>query len=113
LDLIIRTHGVSAIDALHQFLLGSNIDVEAAGETLRQIGLIEHPATKSHRLALLTLVLQSSDIEAIRDAASLGLSFMDDSAAIFPLRAAHKSETSPILKRNLEAVLRQFERKAQ
>ena len=110
LESIICTHGPGAIDAMSQFLIDQNIDVEVAGEALRQLGLIKHAPTWARRLEMLSRVLLSSTIIPIRDAASLGLSFMDDPAAIPPLRAALERETSPIMKRNLKYVLEQFER---
>ena len=60
-------------------------------------------------MEVLSNILLSSTVIPIRDAASLGLSFMDDPAAIPFLRAALERETSPLMKRNLKYVLEQFE----
>ena len=57
---------------------------------------------------LLTDTLKS-ERERIRDAASLGLSFLEDSSALTHLLDARRNETVPWLMKNLDLVIEELE----
>ena len=91
---IIRTHGDVAIRAIDKVIQVEQTNVEVVGEVLRQVGAIADPRTHHSRLMLLLRQLESSD-PRIRDAASIGIAALDDSAAAESIRRAVEQECSP------------------
>ena len=88
-------------------LNSSPMNGEIVSEALRQVGLLDHPQTHSSRLKLLTGALKFID-PRLRDAASIGISSMNDSSVISDLEKAISVEPSAAVKRNLNLVLDQF-----
>ena len=72
------------------------------------MGLLYDPATHGSRLRVLADSLALSD-PRMRDAAGLGLSFLDDVSALPKLRAAFDVEKNTWLRRNLNLVIDQLE----
>ncbi len=105
---IIRTHGDVAIHAIDRVMEFEQVNVEVAGEVLRQVGSIADPQTRHSRLILLLRKLESTD-PRIRDAASIGIAAMDNPVASESIRAAVERERSTVLKRNLQLVLDQLQ----
>lgn len=86
--------GTVAVEALCQALLNHLDEVEIGEEILQQIGLLRDKPTApcqaktTHRYAGVAQ-------ERIRDATSLGISFMKDPAALPHLYDARQSELAP------------------
>ena len=104
---IIAANGVIAVESLRQVLNIRRDEVACTEEILRQIGLIRDEATHQARLKLLADMLASSQ-EQIRDAALLGLSFLEDAATPY-LRQALQRKSAPWLEENLKMVIAQLE----
>lgn len=105
---VVYAHGTDAVKALRQALLKTPDEVEAGEEILRQIGLLRDKPTHYARLNLLTDMLELPQ-ERIRDAASLGLSFMEDPAALPHLLNARRVETAPWVAEGFDQTIKQFE----
>ena len=105
---IIAANGVIAVESLRQVLNIRRSEVASTEEILRQIGLIQDEATHQARLKLLADMLAAAQ-EQIRDAALLGLSFLEDAAALPYLRHALQRESAPWLEENLKMVIAQLE----
>lgn len=106
---IVTVNGPIAVEALQQVLNIQHDELAGIEEILRQIGLLQDESTHQSRLRLLADILASPQ-EQIRDAAMLGLSFLEDKAALPYLRQALQRESAPWLKKNLEMVIEQLER---
>jgi hypothetical protein len=105
---LIQEYGTDAVEALAYFIVYEKADPEVSAETLRRLGLIEHPKTYNFRLWLLERSLQCSHAR-VRDAAGLGLSFLDDSHAVPYIRHAIEKELVKMLREDLQQVLDQLE----
>jgi hypothetical protein len=103
----IKRYGNVAVEALADSIASYKVNLEIASEALRWVGQIENDATHQQRLRLLEHSLSSSSAR-IRDAASLGLAFMDDPHAIPYLEQAFDKEEIDLLRDNLLQVLEQL-----
>lgn len=103
----IVNYGPIAVAAWERVLWRMENANETGEELLRQLGLIEHHSSRARRLRVLKDSLKSPD-SRIRDAASLGLSFLDDTSALLALRSAYRRETESWLKENLKLVIDQL-----
>lgn len=101
-------HGSVAIAAWERVMERTDNAYETGEEMLRQIGLLEHAPSHGARLRVLTDSMRHED-PRIRDAAGLGLSFLDDASALPNLREAYSAESEPWLRANLEQVIAQLE----
>ena len=72
LTLAVEIHGDIAVCAIERLMTCDSVNVEVAGEILRQIGSMQDPRTHRSRLAVLTSNLKVTD-PRLRDAASIGL----------------------------------------
>ena len=104
----ILLNGSVAVAAWERILLRTGNMYETGEELLRQLGLVEHTVSHSARLRVLTDSANSADAR-IRDAASLGLSFLDDPSALPALRSAYSSEKESWLQENFKLVIDQLE----
>ena len=104
----IMKHGSVAVWAWERVMLKTGNANETGEELLRQLGLLYDPATHGSRLRVLVDSLALSD-PRMRDAAGLGLSFLDDVSALPKLRAAFDVEKNTWLRRNLNLVIDQLE----
>lgn len=105
----IISNGTIAVEALQQTLNKHHDEIESVEEIIRQVGLLQDKPTYQPRLNLLTAMLASQQ-ERIRDAASLGLSFMEDPLVLGALYKALQTETVPWVSKNLSLVIEQLER---
>ena len=103
----IVSYGPVAVAAWERLLWRLENTNETGEELLRQFGLIEHHPSRVRRLRVLKDSLKSPD-SRIRDAASLGLSFLDDASALMALQTAYAVETERWLKENLKLVIDQL-----
>lgn len=101
-------HSSVAVAAWERILIRTNNRYETGEELLRQLGLVEPVESKPTRLRVLTGSIKSDDAR-IRDAASLGLSFLDDPTALPALRAAYSAEHETWLRGNFNLVIDQLE----
>lgn len=108
----IADHGSAAVNALAHTMLRTNNRYETGEELLRQMGLIRDAASHDARLRLLTDSLKHPE-PRIRDAAGLGLSFLDDATALPLLSDAHSAESEEWLRDGLGMVIAQLEQTAQ
>lgn len=100
-------YGPVAVAAWERILWRMENANETGEELLRQFGLIEHEPSHERRLRVLKDSLKSPG-PRIRDAAGLGLSFLDDPSALPALQTAHETETEGWLRDNLKLVIEQF-----
>ena len=105
---IIALNGDCAVEALKRILDKRQNEIESVEEILRQVGLLQDETTRRQRLNLLTGILASREAR-IRDAASLGLSFMEDPTALSALCAARQAETENWVRTNLSLAIEQLE----
>ena len=101
-------NGLPAIDALSQVLDSHGSEVETCDEIIRQVGLLSDAPTHRARLNLLADLLASPQAR-FRDAAALGLSFLEDPDALPYLRAAKEREPNAWLAENLEQAIEELE----
>lgn len=104
----IEDYGDTAVLAIEKLMGLDQVNVEVAGEILRQLGSMEDPRAHHSRLAILVANLLSPD-PRIRDAASLGLAALDDPEAISDIQKALDREPSSLLRRNLKLVMDQLQ----
>lgn len=83
-------------------------EVEVVAEALRWLGHIEHASSYRFRFWLLEKSLSHSSV-LVRDGAVLGLSFLDDPAAIPSLEQALDREPSAALRADMQQVLAQLQ----
>ena len=105
---VIMENGLPSVDALSQVLNSDGGEVETRDEIIRQVGLLDDAPTHSARLKLL-IELLSSPQARFRDAAALGLSFMEDLDALPYLHAAKRRENNAWLAENLEQAIGELE----
>ena len=105
---IIALNGDCAVEALKRILDVCQNEIESVEEILRQVGLLQDEPTRRQRLNLLTGMLASREAR-IRDAASLGLSFMADPTALNALCAARQAETENWVGTNLSLAIKQLD----
>ena len=100
LNRIICTHGVPAIEALERIMCMDSINAAVTEEALRQVGNLDDEGTHNRRLSLLVHALESRD-PGIRDAASIGIEFMNDPTAIKSIQKAIDGEKYEHIQQNL------------
>lgn len=104
----VRLYGLDAVKAIGRFLTTGKANAEVAGEALRRLGMMEDNSTHVARRKLLEGCL-ISESAGIRDAAALGLSFMDDPKSIGALEKSVAREKCQELREDLVRVLDQLE----
>lgn len=104
---VIETYGNLALSMVSPYIFDSKTSVKVVSETLCQLGQINHIGTHRNRLRIIEKSLLSNSTY-IRDSAGLGLSFLDDPAAIESLEEAIEREINMELKKDLEMVLEQL-----
>jgi len=104
----ITIYGHSAMETIIPIILSDRISTEIASEAFRVLGRLNHKATYRDRLWLLERGLYSTSAR-VRDGATLGLAFLNDSLAIPPLKSAIEREAIPELRQDMEQVLTQLE----
>ncbi len=97
---LVFLHEIMALEALHAFIEHGNSNTIAA-EALRIIGAINAPSIHPYRKWLLQKYLQHRS-PYIRDGAIVGLLYLDDPATLPRVEAAIETETSSLLKEDLQ-----------
>ena len=103
----IERYGETAAVAWERILSNSANMFETGEELLRQLGHSRHAPSHGVRLRILLDSLNHPDAR-IRDAAGLGLSFLDDVVAVSGLREAVNREEKCWVRRNLQMVVEQM-----
>ena len=104
----IKERGPIAVSIWERVINETGNAHETGEEFLRQLGILKDCPSLEARLKTLVNFLGHSD-PRIRDAAGLGLSFLDDPNALPMLTNTHAREVEPWLKRNLGQVIEQLE----
>lgn len=105
---IIQSHGFAVIETLEKLIHADDANIEVAAEALIWTGRVNDNDTHRVRLVVLERALES-DNACIRDAASIAIEFMDDSAAIDSIKKAIVKEECKPLRQNLKDVLIQLQ----
>ncbi len=103
----IETSGLPAVSSLRYLMLSGCIPDEHAAEALRCIGNSDDSPTHCARRELLQLSL-AHDSPVVRDAAGLGLAFMDDPRALPFLSGAIRQEKVETIRSGLIQVRTQL-----
>ena len=98
----------SAVDALRRLIDQGYAGHEVGGEALRWLGCVDQPATRNVRRMALERYLQS-DSAYLQDGAAIGLSEMDDPAALPAIEVAMSSEAGPLMLKRFKQVREQLE----
>ena len=104
----ILKNGATAVAAWERTLHKTDNAFETGEEVLRQLGVLRHSPSHGPRLRVLTDCLNFPD-PRIRDAAGIGLSFLDDPAALPKLKDACSREQEIWVRQNLELVIEHLE----
>ncbi len=108
LQTLLSKHGICALQLLEQYCLSEAGNGCIIAEVLRQFGLSEQPETQEARFKILVLCLGHPSL-AVRDAAAIGLAYLNDVRAVPHLRQAASRECSPDLRHDLREVIAQLE----
>ena len=104
----IEAFGNAAVDAVRKIMDSGRTNVEIVGELLRQLGYMEDIWSHRARRDVLASKLESPD-PRIRDAASVGISALDDPSLLESVTRAFGRETSILVKENLKLVMDQLQ----
>ncbi len=107
----VLAHGDCTVLECANLIMSERVDPDVASEALRLLGRMAHAPTYNFRLYLLRTGLSSSSA-LVRDGALVGLSLMDDAAALPSLSEAVKTEKVRWLKRDMQRVIEQLRRNA-
>jgi len=102
-----RNYGADFASVLEERLKRQDVGARILTEILHTLGDIEDDATRDWRLATLADFLKSSS-PLVRDAAAVGLSYLDDKKAAPYLREAIERESSKALRDDLRVILEQL-----
>ena len=105
---IIQTFGTEVMPEISRLILSKEVNADVAAEALRWLGLIDDSNSYAFRLWILEECLISSSAR-VRDAAAVGLSYLDDPHATEPLRKAIGREDYEELRADMRQVLNQLE----
>lgn len=101
---VIRAHGPAALDVMEAIVAGESANPEVVSEMLRVAGRVAHAATTTQTLRLLERGLLSRS-SRVRDAAVVGIAYLDDPEAIPALREAAERERVAELRTDMEQTL--------
>jgi hypothetical protein len=99
---IVRVFGNQGVRKLCDFFWKTP-NLSCVGEALRRFGLIENETTLDKRLQTLVALLKHWS-PVVRDAAIIGLAYLDDLRAIGAIEDAIRAEPVPVLRRDMEAI---------
>lgn len=110
LTALVEAYGNMAVHELAYLILFEKVNAEVASEALRWLGNMSRSVSSSFRLWLLERSLLCSSA-MVRDGAILGLASFDDPRAIPYIKRAIEREQCEELRKNMEQVLVQLERR--
>ena len=100
--------GPSAVHALRKLLDQGYAGHEVGGEALRWLGCVSQPGTRDVRRLALEHYLRS-DSAYLRDGAAIGLSEIDDPAALPAIESAISNEANPLMLKLFKLLREQLE----
>jgi HEAT repeats len=106
IDYIVKVFGIEGVEALEVSLVSTD-NVSCVAEALRTLGLIDDAKTAERRLRTLVKLLKHSSA-IVRDAAAIGLAYLDDHRAIPAINEAIETEPLSFLRRDMEAIREQL-----
>ena len=106
---IILEYGVVAIEQLCDMILSGNASMDVADEALRQLGCIDDAKTHDARLLLLEIALKSDNL-SIRNAAAVGMDYLEDPKVIPSLKRAAQREQPGWFRQYLNDVIAQLKK---
>ncbi len=104
----VAKYGNDGVSKSAEICLEETSNPEVVSETLRCLGEMEHPETHASRFWLLTRCLRHSS-PLVRDAAAVGLAYLEDKAAVPYLQQAAGRERHEALRRDLEQIIHSLE----
>ena len=104
---LIDQSGIAALEVMASLIIHEKVNAEVAAEALRALSRIEDTRTYKFRLWLLERSLQCVSTR-VRDAAVLGLAYLDDPNAVSAIKQAIESEQYLELRKDMEQVLSQL-----
>lgn len=106
---VVRRYEGMAINEIQHLIMNEKVTPESAETALCALGDMDDEPTHNYRRWLLEQVLLESLSPIVRDAANVGLSYMDDPHAIASLNEAIKTEKLPLLREVMKKTLDQLE----
>jgi hypothetical protein len=103
---VVRKYGNEGVEELRKVFCSTQ-NISCVGEALRKFGLIENETTMDERFRTLVALLKHWS-PVVRDAATIGLAYLDDPRAIAPIEEAIQTERVPVLRREMEAAREQL-----
>ncbi len=103
-------HGSEVLKEIQRITCEGTLTTDATAEVLKLIGEVADSRTHYERRRFLEEVLLSAASSVVKDAANLGLAYMNDPAAIKSLREAISQEKSLLLKKLLKQTIEQLEK---
>lgn len=97
-----------AMDAMEFLLNDAAVHPEVAAESLRWLGAVDHAPSRERRRRLLERCL-SRESYVVRDAAVVGLSYMDERISLPAVRAALTIEPESVLRRDMQRLIDRWE----
>ena len=98
-----------AVTEIQHLIVNEEMKPESVEAVLRILGDIDDPSTYKYRRQLLEKAVIDSSSSVVRDAASVGLSYMDDPHAIPSLKKAIEKETCPLVRKSMKKTFTQLE----
>jgi HEAT repeat protein len=111
LSFLLTRYGSAAIRPIEQMIASQRVSDQVKWEALRVLGQVDSPSTYDQRLRILQRRLLDPS-RWVRDGAALGLSWMEDPAAIPALEKAIAQEPTHELRRNLTVLVQHLEERA-
>jgi len=111
LAFLLARYGPAAIMPIGHMIASERTSDQVKWEALRVLGQVDSPSTHDQRRRILQRTLLDPS-RWVRDGAALGLSWMEDPAAIPALEKAIDQEPTEELRRNLTVLLRHLQEMA-
>jgi hypothetical protein len=106
IDYIVKEFGNEGVEALEESLVATD-NVSCAAEALRTLGLMDDVKTAERRFRTLVMLLKHRSA-IVRDAAAIGLAYLDDLRAIPAINEAIETEPLSFLRSDMEAIREQL-----
>lgn len=108
LSALIGRDADETMNLIEQTLASGKVIYPVFADIVHWLGRVESPTTKDRRLLLLVSYL-SNKSSLVRDAASVGLAYLNDRRAVPYVKAAIAAEPVPALREDLQSVMWELE----
>jgi hypothetical protein len=109
IDYIVKEFGNKGVEILEKCLVTTD-NLSCVAEALRTLGLMDDVKTAERRFRTLVMLLKHRSA-IVRDAAAIGLAYLDDERAIPALHEAIETESLSFLRSDMEAIREQLARR--